>query len=105
LEFGGCIAKSSRRGYFLTVDMGQTWQAHVSTDIPITSSDFWQSEDECSEDLMRWVFRSATNEEIPLFEERLACLREAGRVLYEVSVEFEAPFCQTNSYRDSIVDF
>jgi hypothetical protein len=38
---------------------------------------------------MRWVFRSATNEEIPLFDERLACLREAGRVLYEVGVEFE----------------
>ncbi|KAH0565415.1 hypothetical protein GP486_001191 [Trichoglossum hirsutum] len=58
-------------------------QRALDEDIPITSSDFWQSEDECSKDLVRWVFRSATNEEIPLFDERLACLREAGRVLYE----------------------
>lgn len=54
-------------------------------DIPITSSDFWQSEDECTLDLLRHVFRSTTDEEIPLLEERLACLREAGQVLYEVN--------------------
>lgn len=53
-------------------------------DIPITSSDFWQSEDECTLELLRHVFRSTTEEEIPLLEERLACLREAGKVLYEV---------------------
>lgn len=53
-------------------------------DIPITSSDFWQSEDECTLDLLRHVFRSTTSEEIPLLEERLRCLREAGKVLYEV---------------------
>lgn len=53
-------------------------------DIPITSSDFWQSEDECTLDVLRHVFRSTTDEEIPLLEERLACLREAGQVLYEV---------------------
>lgn len=53
-------------------------------DIPITSSDFWQSEDECTLDVLRHVFRSTTDEEIPQLEERLACLREAGKVLYEV---------------------
>lgn len=53
-------------------------------DIPIISSDFWQSEDECTLDLLRHVFRSTTDEEIPLLEERLACLREAGQVLYKV---------------------
>lgn len=53
-------------------------------DIPMTSSDFWQSEDECTLDLLKHVFRSTTDEEIPLLEERLACLREAGQVLYEV---------------------
>lgn len=53
-------------------------------EIPITSSDFWQSEDECNMELMKHVFRSATDEEMPLLEERLACLREAGQVLYEV---------------------
>lgn len=54
------------------------------TDIPITSSDFWQNEDECTEEVLKHVFRSATEEEIPLFQERMACLREAGQVLYEV---------------------
>jgi hypothetical protein len=32
------------------------------------------------------VFRSATDEKIPMFAERLACLREAGQILYEVIV-------------------
>jgi len=53
-------------------------------DIPITSSDFWQNEIECTEEVLRYVFRSCTDEEIPLFHERVACLREAGQVLYEV---------------------
>ncbi|KAI9755736.1 MAG: Alpha-1,3-mannosyltransferase-like protein [Chaenotheca gracillima] len=50
--------------------------------IPITSSDFWQNEFECNKDTLRHVFRSATNEEIPLLDERLWCLQEAGHVLY-----------------------
>ena len=33
---------------------------------------------------MKHIFRSATDETIPLFPERLACLREAGSVLYQV---------------------
>ena len=53
-------------------------------DVPITSSDFWQNEDECTEEVLRHVFRSSTEEEIPLFNERMACLREAGKILYEV---------------------
>lgn len=32
------------------------------------------------------MFRSITDEGIPLLEERLACLREAGQVLYEVII-------------------
>ena len=52
--------------------------------MPITDPHFWQSEDECTLDALRQVFRSSTDEEIPLLEERLACLREAGQVLYEV---------------------
>jgi hypothetical protein len=34
--------------------------------------------------VLRQVFRSCTDEEMPLLAERLACLREAGTVLYEV---------------------
>lgn len=53
-------------------------------EIPITSSDFWQDENECTDEVLKHVFRSSTQEEIPLFQERMACLREAGNVLYEV---------------------
>lgn len=52
--------------------------------IPITDPHYWQSEDECNLESLRHVFRSCTDEEMPLLEERLKCLREAGEVLYEV---------------------
>ncbi|OBT79027.1 hypothetical protein VF21_02396 [Pseudogymnoascus sp. 05NY08] len=55
----------------------------LDEDIPITSSDYWQSEDELTEEKMAYIFRSATDEEMPMLKERLACLREAGQVLYE----------------------
>ncbi|CAK7271384.1 hypothetical protein SEPCBS57363_004591 [Sporothrix epigloea] len=58
-------------------------QRALEDDIPITSSDFWQSEDECDMALMHRVFQSTSDEEMPLLTERLACLREAGQVLYE----------------------
>ncbi|KAL2133412.1 hypothetical protein VTI74DRAFT_2413 [Chaetomium olivicolor] len=51
--------------------------------IPITDPHFWQDEEECTLDVLRQVFRSCTKEEMPLLAERLACLREAGKVLYE----------------------
>ena len=53
-------------------------------DIPITTPEFWTKEEECTEDLLKHVFRSATEEEIPLLKERLQCLQEAGRVLCRV---------------------
>ncbi|PGH04305.1 hypothetical protein AJ79_07153 [Helicocarpus griseus UAMH5409] len=58
-------------------------QRALDEEIPITSSDFWQNEDECTEEVLRHVFRSATDEEIPMFQERVDCLREAGKVLYD----------------------
>ncbi|SPQ20373.1 97a51818-5cb3-47fe-8406-d826c8d3a218 [Thermothielavioides terrestris] len=51
--------------------------------IPITDSHFWQDEEACTLDALKQVFRSCTDEEMPLLAERLACLREAGQVLYE----------------------
>ncbi|CRJ80623.1 hypothetical protein BN1708_000319, partial [Verticillium longisporum] len=58
-------------------------QRALEEGIPITTSDYWQNEDECTLDALRHVFRSATDEEMPLLSERLVCLREAGQVLYE----------------------
>jgi hypothetical protein len=43
-------------------------------------------EDECTLDSLKHVFRSATEEEMPMLKERLMCLREAGQVLDEVSL-------------------
>jgi len=56
----------------------------MSPDIPITTSDFWQNRDELTDEKMAYIFRSATDEEMPMLKERLDCLREAGQVLYEV---------------------
>lgn len=50
---------------------------------PITTPRFWRSQ-QCSDDVLAHVFRSATNEQIPLLEERIAVLRDAGDVLREV---------------------
>ncbi|KAL2011024.1 hypothetical protein VTN00DRAFT_3742 [Thermoascus crustaceus] len=71
-------------------------QRALDEEIPITSPDFWINEDECTEELLRHVFRSVTYEEIPLFQERVQCLREAGRVLYE---QFDSSF--TNCIYDA----
>lgn len=59
-------------------------QRALGEEIPITSPDFWIDEEKCSDEVLRKVFRSETEEEIPLFEERVQCLREAGRILQEV---------------------
>ncbi|RFU81323.1 hypothetical protein TARUN_897 [Trichoderma arundinaceum] len=59
-------------------------QRALEEDIPITDPHFWQNEDECNLESLRHVFRSCTEEEMPLLQERLDCLRESGNVLYEV---------------------
>lgn len=56
--------------------------------VEITSPDFWQDENECTDELMAHVFRSATAEEMPLLKERLDVLWEAGNRLYQVCVGF-----------------
>ncbi|KAJ5348912.1 hypothetical protein N7541_000221 [Penicillium brevicompactum] len=58
-------------------------QRALDEDIPITTPDFWVDEERCTEEVLRHVFRSATDEEIPMFKERVQCLREAGEVLCE----------------------
>ena len=56
----------------------------ICEDVPITSPDFWQDENECTDELLSHVFRSSTSVFIPLLKERISCLREAGKILYEV---------------------
>ena len=49
--------------------------------ISITTPSFWQDIDACPDTLLAHVFRSATAEPIPLLEERISILREAGKIL------------------------
>lgn len=57
-------------------------RAHAKVvEIPITAPSFWVDESACTDSLLHHVFRSATDEGIPLLQERIQCLREAGRVL------------------------
>ncbi|KAL4882607.1 hypothetical protein BJY04DRAFT_37478 [Aspergillus karnatakaensis] len=64
-------------------------QRALDEGIEITTPEFWANEEECTEELIKHVFRSATAEEMPLLTERLECLREAGRVLCN---DFEGSF-------------
>ncbi|KAL8782396.1 MAG: hypothetical protein Q9213_005399 [Squamulea squamosa] len=72
---------------------GQQWTGYWSLvaaihraleeEIPITMPSFWINDTECTDDVLKHVFRSTTLEPIPLLEERIACIREAGRILLE----------------------
>ncbi|KAH7096080.1 hypothetical protein FB567DRAFT_486847 [Paraphoma chrysanthemicola] len=78
---------------FAVVYRGKRWtgywslvallQRALDQDIPITTPEFWLDEERCTEDVLRAVFSSGTEEEIPLFDERVRCLREAGQILEE----------------------
>lgn len=56
-------------------------QRALDEGIPITDPEYWVNEDVCTDDVIKHVFRSATEEQMPLIQERIQCLREAGRAL------------------------
>ncbi|KAF2461049.1 hypothetical protein BDY21DRAFT_279851 [Lineolata rhizophorae] len=58
-------------------------QRAVGEEIPICTPSFWADSEACTDQSLRHVFRSATEEEMPLLQERMECLREAGHVLEE----------------------
>lgn len=58
-------------------------QRALDEGLDITTPDFWQNEEDCNLDTLKHVFRSETEEGIPMLEQRLQCLREAGTILYE----------------------
>lgn len=51
--------------------------------VPITTPSFWYDQ-KTSYETLKHVFRSATDEEMPLLDERIAMLRDAGMELSEV---------------------
>ncbi|KAJ4315161.1 hypothetical protein N0V94_006101 [Neodidymelliopsis sp. IMI 364377] len=58
-------------------------QRALDEDIPITSPEFWIDEEKCTGEVLQTVFRSANDEQAPMLEQRIRCLRDAGRVLEE----------------------
>ncbi|KAK0389806.1 hypothetical protein NLU13_3379 [Sarocladium strictum] len=58
-------------------------QRALEEGIPITDPHYWHDEESCTLKSLRHVFRSCTDEEMPMLAERLECLREASQVLYE----------------------
>lgn len=50
--------------------------------VPITSPEFWV-QDECTDEVFKQVFRSDTVMEIPLLQQRISAVREAGIILRE----------------------
>lgn len=48
--------------------------------IPITTPRFWKNP-KCTDETLRHVFRSATDEEMPLLNDRIAMVREVGKNL------------------------
>lgn len=59
-------------------------QRALEDDIPITTPSYWADPLKCSDDTLRHVFRSSTTEEMPMLDERIGCLRDAGRVVQDV---------------------
>lgn len=48
----------------------------------VTSPDFWQDRDACPDSVFEHIFRSVTSEPMPLLNDRICILRNAGDVLY-----------------------
>ena len=59
-------------------------QRALDDGVPITSPGFWVNEAKCTDEVLGYLFRSATAEEMPLRGDRMYCIREAGYVLQEV---------------------
>ena len=74
VAYGG----EKRTGYWSLV---ACIQRALAEDIPITTPSFWTNETECTDDLLRHVFRSDTSTPIPLLSERIHMIREAGDIL------------------------
>ena len=61
-------------------------QRALDEGVPITKPSFWINEAECTDEVLQYVFRSATAEDMPLLGKRIGCMREAGQVLQKVSL-------------------
>ena len=94
LNFSFWSAASEFSERFAVEYCGKSWTGYwslvaairraIDEGIPITSPEFWTDEVKCSDEVLKKVFRSSTQEVMPMLDERIACLREAGKVLIDV---------------------
>lgn len=68
--------------------------------IPVTTPSFWL-EDNTPNEMFEHAFRSATNEDMPLLQDRVAMLRHAGEELSEVG----AIYCGPSAENADFVEF
>ena len=61
-------------------------QRGLDEGVQITDPCFWIDDTECTDNVLKHVFRSATKDEMPLTEKRIECIRETGHVLQEVGL-------------------
>lgn len=64
--------------------------------IPITTPSFW-CDPQTSDEALKAVFQSATDEEMPLLDERISMLREAGIELIEVRIPVSPRWIDANA--------
>lgn len=76
-------------------------QRALSEGVPITTPRFWRSP-LCTKDVVKRVFRGATAEHIPLLDERIAILYEAGDVL-KVGDMSQSRRVMNDHYRSSMM--
>ena len=79
---------------------GKTWtgywtlvaaiQRALDEEIPITTPSLWTKKDGISDEKLKQIFRSSTGEAMPMLEERIQCMREAGQILQEVRTPHDA---------------
>ena len=79
------LQRALEEGMSTISDRVLTWHLTI-IGIPITSPGFWVSQCyECTSDTIKHVLRSVTLEDMPLMEDRISCLQEAGQILIDVS--------------------
>lgn len=67
----------------LIIDLINSYVA-LEEGIPITTPAFFASEERLPDKEIERIFRSDTKEQVPLLQERIRVIREAGRVLVKV---------------------
>lgn len=76
--------------------------SYMCIGIPITCPYFLLDPECCPDSLLRHVFRSDSKEQIPLIDERISCLREAGNILCEVTLPVPPSFQSHPRLTDAI---